>query len=1022
MKKLFVMFLAVIVVFANMPAVFAKDLLLSYDGSVHKYTGKICSLKVNNELVESDIPPIILNDRSLVPVRAIFEKLGAKVLWDGTNQKVTVSYKDKNVELVINDSNAVINGSKFKMDVPAKIINDRTMVPLRFVGEQLNMKVGWYPEKDEITIDSNVITNFGNLNEIGYIKTENEHQVTISLDKYSDYKIMRLYNQDKIVVDFPNTKVQSDRKQIDVNSDLIKAVRCGQFEEETARVVLDVKGQPQYRLTEENSKLILNLKKAEPAGEVSSDEEVTVPVDSVIDSSEGTGSRELNVKYTAKSDHEEVLIKASSINNYTEFFLNDPNYPKRIVIDIPGATASGKQQIINANGKYVNSVRYAQNEENIARVVIEVEQEPYYKVFKQNGQLLVYISRSAESAEQEPRADTPIADRGEEERGSRLSVKHTDGVKNEQIEMILKDYENYHITKMLDYNRIIVDLPKAVASPDEQKIDVNSDLVKFISYAGVDRSSARVIIELNGKSGYEVLERAGKLVVSLIKSSNDEQPDIGEEPSGEDMSEDAEQTEKTEKDEYEDGTSKDTQEQESEDTVSEDTLENEEPEDVLTEDGADVEIPEDEDKDEVTGDEDSEDDVESDEPQDEENGVLNALKVDYEATGSYDKVVLNVGESKYNVWRLSDPNRIVVDISNMSVKDKENKIDVNGSFIDAIRYSRYGENSARVVIDVTSEPNYQVSKTGDKLTIYIKTPFFKNIAYHNNGDRIHFILDDVLLTEGGEYIKKFFDGKYDMDGKRYTLTFSNDFGNLGSGVMEINDNVLDDVKIIRNEKENKTSMVFTAKDTFSYEVITRGSVNNTAITLLKKASKADKLVVIDAGHGGQEPGTVYGGVQEKNLNLDIAVRLNELLKKHNVKTFMTREDDTYVGLYERAYIANTLNATLFLSIHNNGYLSSHKGTETLYYPQKSNGEGFNGKRFAQIVQDSLVGKLNTKYRKIIERPNLVVLKATKMDAVLAEVAFLTNKEDLARLKTEEFRQQAAEALCEAILQALNEVD
>lgn len=217
-------------------------------------------------------------------------------------------------------------------------------------------------------------------------------------------------------------------------------------------------------------------------------------------------------------------------------------------------------------------------------------------------------------------------------------------------------------------------------------------------------------------------------------------------------------------------------------------------------------------------------------------------------------------------------------------------------------------------------------------------------------------------------------------------------------------------------------MEFNTKEAYSYLIITRGDVNNTTITLLKKASRDDKLVVIDPGHGGLETGAVYGDCYEKDFNLDIAKRLNALLKSKGVKTYMIREDDSYVGLYERAYIANTLNATLFLSIHNNAYNTKSHGTETLYYPTPAGATGFTSKRFAQIIQSRLVSKLKTKDRGIVERPNLVVLKATKMPAALAEVAFMDNSEELQKLKTEEFRQKAAEALCEAVIQALAEVE
>jgi N-acetylmuramoyl-L-alanine amidase len=239
--------------------------------------------------------------------------------------------------------------------------------------------------------------------------------------------------------------------------------------------------------------------------------------------------------------------------------------------------------------------------------------------------------------------------------------------------------------------------------------------------------------------------------------------------------------------------------------------------------------------------------------------------------------------------------------------------------------------------------------------------------------------------------------------------------------MNINDSKVTNVKITKNDETNQTTLTFTTKEQFNYEVITRESENDTTITLFKEALPKDQLVVIDPGHGGTDPGAVYGGINEKDLNLDIAKRLNELLKSKNIKTYMTREDDVFVGLYERAYIANDMKATLFVSIHNNAYYTKYKGTETLYYPQVTSSSGFNGKRFAQIVQDELIKALGTHNRGIVERPNLVVLKATKMPAILAEIAFMTNSEDLANLKSEEFRQKAAQALCDSIIKALGEV-
>jgi N-acetylmuramoyl-L-alanine amidase len=180
--------------------------------------------------------------------------------------------------------------------------------------------------------------------------------------------------------------------------------------------------------------------------------------------------------------------------------------------------------------------------------------------------------------------------------------------------------------------------------------------------------------------------------------------------------------------------------------------------------------------------------------------------------------------------------------------------------------------------------------------------------------------------------------------------------------------------------------------------------------------------VIDAGHGGDESGAIYGGIEEKDLNLDIANRLYNLLKNKNINVYMTRTTDKDVGLYDRANMANDLNASLFLSIHNNAYYSDQKGTETLYFPAGSSISGVTGKDFAQTIQNKLVGALKTVNRGIVERPGLAVLNKTTMPAALAEIAFMTNSDDMANLKSDTFKQKAAEALCDAVITTLNQMN
>jgi hypothetical protein len=96
--------------------------------------------------------PTTIDDRTVVPIVAIIDAMGGNVAWDGTAKSVTITLKNTTVKMVLNDTTAYVNGTAVTMDVPATSINDRTMVPLRFVGEQLGCKVQWDQSTQQITL------------------------------------------------------------------------------------------------------------------------------------------------------------------------------------------------------------------------------------------------------------------------------------------------------------------------------------------------------------------------------------------------------------------------------------------------------------------------------------------------------------------------------------------------------------------------------------------------------------------------------------------------------------------------------------------------------------------------------------------------------------------------------------------------------------------------------------------------------------------------------------------------------
>ena len=98
-------------------------------------------LFVDGSELQTDVPPTILSGRTLVPLRAIFEALDADVSWNGTTQTATAAKAGTTVQVSIDDTTAYVNGQKQILDVPAKLIDGRTMVPARFVSESLDARV-----------------------------------------------------------------------------------------------------------------------------------------------------------------------------------------------------------------------------------------------------------------------------------------------------------------------------------------------------------------------------------------------------------------------------------------------------------------------------------------------------------------------------------------------------------------------------------------------------------------------------------------------------------------------------------------------------------------------------------------------------------------------------------------------------------------------------------------------------------------------------------------------------------------
>ena len=173
-------------------------------------------------------------------------------------------------------------------------------------------------------------------------------------------------------------------------------------------------------------------------------------------------------------------------------------------------------------------------------------------------------------------------------------------------------------------------------------------------------------------------------------------------------------------------------------------------------------------------------------------------------------------------------------------------------------------------------------------------------------------------------------------------------------------------------------------------------------------------IMLDAGHGGRDPGAVYNGRREKDDTLSLTLAIGELLQERGIDVLYTRTTDIYESPYQKALEANAAGADFFLSIHRNSYPTDNtvSGVESLVYNKS-------GLKYtmAQNINEGLeaLGFINLGVK---ERPGLVVLRRTQMPAVLVEVGFINSDTDN-RLFDNNF-DDIALAIAEGILDTLEE--
>lgn len=377
--------------------------------------------------------------------------------------------------------------------------------------------------------------------------------------------------------------------------------------------------------------------------------------------------------------------------------------------------------------------------------------------------------------------------------------------------------------------------------------------------------------------------------------------------------------------------------------------------------------------------------------------------------------ILGMKAPDVKTFRLSNPDRMIFDLPNTVSLLNTLSSSAEGQYVKEIRTAQFDSTTTRIVVETEGQADYDISKDSESATIIqFVEPSYDNIDYANY-ERPTLILNKQDKKIDISKIKR----EDDYVGRKYTITLPDNYKELfGSGTIRINDGIINSVDISNNSHGNT---VLTIDENTIYDYRITEDEDNIYIKAYKPKELYSKVIVIDPGHGGHKPGAINTeGLKEKDVNLDITMYLKEYLDKDkNIKVYYSRASDVHISLQDRCILANEIDCDFFVSIHSNSASPNPAphGTE-VYYLAPSSKPGMTSQKLAGIFLENIVDAAGTKNRGC-KTANFYVIKYTEMPAILLEIAFLSNAEDAAKLKSDSFKKDVAHSIYESILESFD---
>lgn len=250
------------------------------------YAGDAVKLQLDGKEVKTEVAPIIESSRTLIPYRALLESMGAVVSWEPESRTATAILADSQVKVTIDSKSAFVNGVLKEIDVPPRIVNDRTMIPVRFVLENLNCQVGWEEKTRTVTITSPKNSSLTEVSDIRLEETDSSYRIIArGSGSIGSTRTFSYNDPERYGIDIYDARLADKIGAINISNELFKGVRYSQFDDSTVRLVVDLKDKTSGRvsLSEDKSTIYIDFEKPDSAtgddneGDTGANEPVSPP-------------------------------------------------------------------------------------------------------------------------------------------------------------------------------------------------------------------------------------------------------------------------------------------------------------------------------------------------------------------------------------------------------------------------------------------------------------------------------------------------------------------------------------------------------------------------------------------------------------------------------------------------------------------------------------------------------------------------------------------------------------------------